>query len=103
MPFTPSGERGREGGGALPEPPGGPSTFRWPASANDVMRTLQAAGGTPLRFTRISQEVRHRAGRGDDPESERYGDVRAYRGLVDLRSNGIAKKVEVGWLLSPRA
>lgn len=98
MPFTPSGERGREGGGALPEAPGGPSTFRWPASADDVMRTLRAAGGTPLRFTRISQEVRHRAGRGDDPESERYGDVRAYRGLVDLSARGLVKKVNGGWV-----
>lgn len=76
------------------------SSPNFPRSAADVKAILENAGGGPLRFTKVSVDLRRKAGKGDDPESERYGDVKAYRGLLDLKSRGLAKKLEAGWVLS---
>ncbi len=78
----------------MPRPAG------FPASAADVAAVLRDAASTPLSFSQLSAMIRHSGGRGDDLASQRYGDVRTWRGLKHLSARGIARRVEdQGWVL----
>ncbi len=72
----------------------------FPGSAADVDRALVRAAGNPTPFTEISRAIRRDAGKPDGFESERWSDLRAYRGLLDLQSRGLARKDPGGgWIL----
>lgn len=91
-----------------PSPAGGTPTERsvcphrptFPGSSTDVRAVLERAKGRPLPFTEVSAAIRQAAGRGDDPASERFGDVKAFRGLRDLRDRGLASRSQKGWILA---
>lgn len=78
----------------------GPYRPTFPGSAKDVRAVLQQAEGRPVPFAEVSAAIRRAAGRGDDPASQRFGDVRAFRGLADLRDRGLANRTPKGWVLT---
>jgi hypothetical protein len=72
----------------------------YPESAADVAEVLRQARGRPVPFTQVSEHIRHARGKGDDPSSQRYGEVRTWRGLVHHAFRGTARKVGgEGWIL----